>query len=207
MRAIATALASVTVAGCSQWSDPAQVAVPGQRTESLPLPPRHAVGGWTIKVRVESWNAAPIFVSVEAIRAAATNDARPWVQHELVLENRSDRPVRFADTRTSAFVGPPAHARLLVADQGCGYARRTEESPIEAGVCASYLDAPTVEPDGSIRRTITLFKELPGMEPLARGTYVFEKVIRFRVGGELPTEETGRTAVVRLVYEIELASP
>jgi hypothetical protein len=123
-----------------------------------------------------------------------------------VFENRGDRLVRFADTRTSAFIGPLGHRRrLLAADEGCGYGFQTPTSPIEARVCLLDLDAFAVKPHASVSRTVTLFKGLRGMEPLTAGTYVFERLIRFRVGHRIPDEGTGRTAVLRLVYEVEPA--
>ncbi|MGH2996439.1 MAG: hypothetical protein ACRDM9_08995 [Gaiellaceae bacterium] len=44
------------------------------------------------------------------------------------------------------------------------------------------------------------------MKPLAAGTYVFEKPLRFRLGNEIPAEGAGRSVVIRLVYQIESVS-
>jgi hypothetical protein len=206
MRGIALALTCIAAAGCTTWPGPRQAVSSAPPQKKLPRAFAQSVGGWTVKVSVEVSNTSPIAVSVEPARPAPRNDAQPWVQHELVFENRGGRLVRFGDTRASRFIGPAARRRVLAADEGCGYVPQGDGTRLEAGACALYLDAPTVEPDASISRTITLFKGLPGMEPLVPGRYVFEKVIRFRVGHELPTEGTGRTAVIRLIYEIQPVS-
>jgi hypothetical protein len=207
MRGIAAALVvCIAVAGCTSWPDLRQAGSDEDLEERLPAPPPGAIDGLIVKVSVEPSNLWPIVVSVGPARSAPRNDARPWVQHELVFENTGDRPVRFADTRTSAFIGPSGHRRrLLAADEGCGYGWETRTSRIEARVCLLYLDEFEVRPHASVSRTVTLFKELRGMEPLTAGTYIFERAIRFRVGHEIPDEGTGRTAVLRLVYEIEAA--
>jgi hypothetical protein len=208
MRGIAVALTlCIAVSGCTWWPEMRQAGSGEDLEEKLPAPRPGAIDEPTVKVSVEPSNLWPIVVSVGPARAAPRNDARPWVQHELVFENTGARPVQFADTRTSAFIGPSGHRRrLLAADEGCGYGAETRTSRIEAGVCLLYLDAFAVKPHASITRTVTLFKELRGMEPLTAGTYIFKRVIRFRVGHETPDEGTGRTAVLRLVYEIETAA-
>ena len=53
---------------------------------------------------------------------------------------------------------------------------------------------------------MTLFHGLPGMEPLAPGTYVFERPIRFHAGEDVPGPGTGRDAVLRIRYEIRRES-
>jgi hypothetical protein len=77
----------------------------------------------------------------------------------------------------------------LAADEGCGYAVQ----PL-VPVCRLDLRLLTVEPRASVAGTITLFKGLRGMKPLAPGTYVFRKEIRFQAGREFP---------FRLVYRVE----
>jgi hypothetical protein len=153
---------------------------------------------WTVSVSVEPTDVGPIAVSVGPARAVPENEARVWIEHDLVLENRGDRPVTFADTELSTFLGRRA---LIAADEGCGYAYEGR-APVEAGVCRLSLDAFVVEPHSEVRRTIALFQGLRGMEPLTSGTYVFEKPIRFQVGREIPEAGAGRAVVIRLVYEI-----
>ena len=134
------------------------------------------------------------------MRRAPTNDSHAWLQHDLVFINTSDRPVTFADSRRGALLGPHGNPLLLAADQGCGYAphgRRLELA------CLMYLDIPTVEPHSALTRTVTLWKGLRGMEPLEPGTYVFRKEVRFQVGQKPPAEGAGRTATLRIVYQVD----
>lgn len=162
-----------------------------------------AVGRWAVTVSVEPEHVGPITVSVGAVRRSLPNDAGPWLEHNIVFSNTSDRLFRFADTRTSAFIGPPGdRRRLLAADEGCGYVPGAPDSRLEAGACRLYLDAFVVRPQPSVSRTVTLFKGLPGMKALTARRYTFEKLIRFGAGREIPDERTGRAATLRLVYDI-----
>jgi hypothetical protein len=159
---------------------------------------RFASERWTVGVSVEPTDVGPITVSVGLTRSAPKSEAGVWIRHDLVLENRGSRPITFADTELSTFLGQRV---LIAADQGCGY-RYTGRSPVEAGVCRASLDVFVVEPNSSVRRTISLFQDLRGMAPLASGTYVFEKPIRFGVGRRIPEDGAGRAAVLRIAYEI-----
>ena len=163
--------------------------------------PANAVRGWRVTLSVEPERAWPLAVSVGAVRAAPVNEARPWFQHELVFENRGGRPVQLADTRIAAFLSPP-HRALIAGDEGCGYGTWGRSS-IELG-CTLNLDPFAIDGHGSVSRTITLFKDVPGLERLASGRYVFSKPIRFQVGREIPEAGRGQTAVLRIVYEIEV---
>jgi hypothetical protein len=163
---------------------------------------RSAGEGWVVRVSVEPSGQGPIAVSVGAIGRAPVTDAHAWLQHDLVLENRGDRPVSFADTRTGAFLGPRGRRVLLAADQGCGYG--ISERRIELA-CLLYLDLLTLEPHEAVPRTVTLWKGLRGMKPLEPGTYVFRKKLRFRVGRVPPPVGTGRTAILRIVYRVGAA--
>jgi hypothetical protein len=158
--------------------------------------------GWTIEVSFESSDLGPITVSVGPMRRVRPNDSRAWVEHDLVFANTGDRPVTFADSRRGALLGPRGNPLLLAADQGCGYA--PHDGRIELA-CLMYLDIPTVEPQSALTRTVTLWKDLPGMEPLKAGTYVFRKTLRFKDGHKPPAEGAGRTATLRLVYRVDLA--
>ena len=164
--------------------------------------PADVVRGWRITVSVEPTRVGPLAVSVQTVRPAPVNDAHPWVQHELVLENRSSRPLQFADTRRSAFLSR-RHPVLIAGDEGCGYATGIP-SDFEL-VCTLNLDAFAIDGHGSVSRTITLFKEVPGLLSLSPGRYVFRKPIRFQLGSEIPELGQGRTAVLRIAYEIEAA--
>ena len=166
------------------------------------VPQGTARDGWIVEVSFESSDLGPITVSVGPIRRVRPNDSRAWLQHDLVFENTGSRPVTFADSRRGAMLGPRGNPLLLAADQGCGYA--PHDGRIELA-CLLYLDIPTVEPQGALTRTVTLWKDLRGMEPLKAGTYVFRKTLRFKAGHKPPAEGAGRTATLRLVYRVDPA--
>jgi hypothetical protein len=105
--------------------------------------------------------------------------------------------VRLGDTRTSAYLRGPVRRALLGSDEGCGYGISSGIDEIDVGICADYLDAPTLRPGERIKRTVTLFKGLKGMRPLHAGIYVFRKRITYRVASR---EE--RTRRVRVIYRI-----
>jgi hypothetical protein len=117
-----------------------------------------------------------------------------------MLRNTGDRPVTFADTRSSRFIGEGGHSRVLAADQGCGYALDGQEAGAKAGACLSYLDLLRVEPDASAKRSITLFKGLRGIDRLVASTYIFRRSVRFQFGHRMPDEAEGRWGTVTLVY-------
>jgi hypothetical protein len=160
---------------------------------------------------VEPLHSGPIRFDVGPARHFGITPQRPEggqdiVQHDLILRNAGQRRVTFDDRRRSAFVGPRPPARLLAADEGCGYATNGKpNAPVHAGACRTYLDSIELPPDGSARRTISLQWGLPGMGPLRRGRYVFRKPVRFRVDGPGEGGEK-RSAVVRLTYEVRSAA-
>jgi hypothetical protein len=175
------------------------LAVCPQALGELAVGSRSASDGWTVQVSVDPAEVGPIAVSVGRIRPAPVNGSQAWLQHDLVFENNSDRSVTFADTRNGMFLGPRARGVLLAADQGCGYGiykRRIELA------CLLYLDIPTLEPHTSLTRTLTLWKGLPGMNPLRPGTYVFRHPIRFRIGREPPADGSGQTAMLEIDYRV-----
>lgn len=169
---------------------PAASAEPAEGTRS-------AGEGWAVHVSVKPANLGPIVVSVGARRVDGFG-SHVWLQHELVFENTGDRTVIFADTRTAAVLGPRGRPMLVASDEGCGWYRM---KPLR-GWCLANLDFITVRPHRSVSRTITLWKGLRGMKPLAAGTFVFRKPMRFQVGRSVPEVGTGRTATIRLVYRV-----
>jgi hypothetical protein len=201
MRLRATAaVAFLLLVGC-QAADPRTDPQRGsgareERTEAageIPAP----FDGWTVRISLQPDTAGPIVLEARRLRAAPESSARPWLQHDLVFHNRGNRPVTFKDTRTSLFVRRDGRPVLLVSDQGCGYERLAKR--VRPGVCLLYLDAFTVRPGSTARRDVTLFKGLRGMDPLTAGTYVWNKVIKFRVG---QADAPVRTHTIHLTYEV-----
>jgi hypothetical protein len=132
-------------------------------------------------------------VSVGPLRPAAPSRSRSWLEHELAFANRGHRTLTFADTRTVRILDS-----LLVAEEGCGYSLR----PLEP-TCLLYLDIPSLRPGESRTRTVTLWKGLRGLKPLAAGTYVFKKTVRFQFGRAAPGPGHGHRGVIELTYKVE----
>jgi hypothetical protein len=203
--ALAGCLVTLILAACGSGSDQgAEV-----REESAPTAPATheelTAGRWRVEISVRPSRIGPIVLAVTNLARAKPANSDPWIEHDLVVRNTGDQPVTFADTRGSEFIGDAGHHRLLVVDEGCGYSRNGPRAAVTAGACRAYLDLLTVKPDASANRTITLFKRLPGMDPLSAGTYVFRRPVRFQPGSRQPGEREGRSGVVRVVYKI--ASP
>jgi hypothetical protein len=150
--------------------------------------------GWVVEVSLEARGPGPVELSLHPLRPAPLTDSHAWLQHELVITNASRRQITFADTRTARLLG----GRLLVAEEGCGYGLR----PLEPA-CLLYLDIPALDGGESLSRTFTLWKGLRGLEPMAPGTYVFSKVLRFDFGRAAPGLREGRRAIVRLIYRVQ----
>jgi hypothetical protein len=183
-------LLCVIAAGCGGAAQP--------QASSTHRTAQPAASVWSLRVAVGTPAVGPITVTALPLRPAAANDAHPWMQHELVFRNDGNRPVTFADTRTSRFLGEVP--RLIAGDEGCGYEQRPAR--VIAGACEMYLDAFTVPPHAAVTRTVTLFKELPGMKRLVPGTYVFPRPIRFAVGGTAPDAGDGHAAMVKVRYVV-----
>jgi hypothetical protein len=167
------------------------------RTTEVRAGPHVVVGRWTVRVGLSRRRIGPLRLRTGRVQRAPDTSSQPWGQHELRIRNVGRRKVRLGDTRTSRYLRGPVGRALLGADEGCGYGIASGSDEIDVGVCADYLDAPTLRPGKRIRRTVTLFKGLMGMTPLRAGTYVFPKRISYKVADR-------RVRVrVRVVYKIE----
>jgi hypothetical protein len=160
---------------------------------------RSAGDGWTVHVSVRPSDPGPVVVSVARVRRVRESGSLAWLQHELVFQNRSGRRITFADTWTAAVLGRSGRPMLVASsDRRCGYFR---VNPLR-GFCILPLDFPFLRAQGRLSRTVTLWKGLPGMAPLAAGTYVFRTPLRFQFGREVPEEGAGRSVTIRLVYRV-----
>lgn len=156
------------------------------------------IGRWTVGVSLDRSRIGPLQLTTGSVRRAPSSSSHPWIQHRVKITNMNDRKVRLGDTRTSKYLDGPVERALLGADEGCGYGYSEGQEGIDVGVCALYLDIPTLGPGESIRRTITLFKDLDGMQPLEAGTYAFHKKVKFRVA-----HRPERTRRLTITYDIE----
>lgn len=156
------------------------------------------IGRWTVDVSLNRTRIGPLRLTTAPARRAPASSSHPWIQHDVRITNLSERKVRLGDTRTSKYLEGPVERALLGADEGCGYGFSEGQEGIDVGVCALYLDIPTLRPGRSITRTITLYKDLDGMQPLEAGTYTFPKKVKFKVG-----HRQQRTRPLKAVYDIE----
>jgi hypothetical protein len=90
--------------------------------------------------------------------------------------------------------------RLLAADPRCGYAVNGD-APVQAGVCRLDARPIGVPPYGAARQTITVWRNLPGLSPLAAARYVFRKPMRFRIG-EIGAAHRAHDVQVRISYRL-----
>lgn len=161
------------------------------------------IGQWRVRLTVRPSRIGPIVFAARNLASAKRTNSDPWIEHDLLFRNTGNRPVTFADTRSSEFIGRPGKPQLLAADEGCGYARNSPTAPARAGACLTYLDLLTVKPHATVKRSVTLYEGLPGMGQPVPGTYVFRRPVRFQPGSEIPGESEGRSGVVRLTYQLE----
>jgi hypothetical protein len=164
-------------------------------------PLMHSLDGWNVGIGWGFSASGPLQIGVTGLwTTAPENDAHPWIRHKIVLKNTGAETLHFDDTDVSTFLGLP-EPELLAADEGCGWAQASPTAPVEAGACRLSLDTFEIPPGGTVKKEVTLFKDLPGMAPLQEGQYAFEKVYRFRVGDS----ETKTTVHLRLIYDVEKA--
>ncbi|HEV3472326.1 MAG TPA: hypothetical protein VG408_03860 [Actinomycetota bacterium] len=166
-------------------------------TREVRAAPHVVVGRWTVRVSLSRRRIGPLRLRTGRVQRAPDTSSKPWVQHELRIRNVGLRQVRLGDTRTSRYLRGPVGRALLGADEGCGYGIASGSDEIDVGLCASYLDVPTLRPGERIRRTVTLFKGLKGMTSLRAGTYVFPKRISYKV-----SDRRTRVRRLRVVYKI-----
>jgi hypothetical protein len=137
-------------------------------------------------------------VSVGPLRPA-TGWGRTWLEHDLVLTNRGNRRVTFADTWTVGTLDARRRPLLLAeADSRCGY---RAVRPLRA-VCVLPLIFVDIAPGRSVTRITTLWRGLRRIAPLQPGTYVFRQPLRFRLGNHPPAEGRGRPGSIELTYRI-----
>ena len=157
------------------------------------------IGRWAVDVSPSRSRLGSLQISTDAARRAPSRSSHPWIQHRMKITNLNDeRKVHLGDTRTSRYLDGPPDRALLGADDGCGYGFSEGQTGIDVGACLLYLDIPTLNPGESIRRTVTLFKGLDGMQPLEPGVYRFHKKVKFSVG-----HRSERIRPLTITYDIE----
>lgn len=174
----------------------ARPASPPQETVAA-RPPAARVGRWAIRVRaIAPRSSGAVTFAAGPLRPIGKDGA----EHELLITNTGQRPVAFADTRSSRLLGARGRREPLAGDEGCGYVQDRPGAAIELNACRGNRDELVVPSGRTATRTITLLWNLPGAGRLTPDTYVFRRPVRFAAGREAPDNGRGHAGVVRLVY-------
>jgi hypothetical protein len=131
-------------------------------------------------------------VPADGPECLAGADCYLWLQHELIVRNDGDETIYIDDTRTSELL---AGDQILVGDEGCGYASNSEGGDVMSGVCTLNYMGTTLEPGESHAFRISLWRDLPGMEPLTSPAALWERELRFDTRPLEPGQERGGTVV------------
>ena len=198
LAAVAIVIAVVVIGGGGGERASAATSIVPDRAGSRLAEPAE-IGRWTVDVSLSRSRLGPLQISTGAARRAPSSTSHPWIQHRVKISNLNDeRKVHLGDTRMSRYLDGPPDRAVLGADEGCGYGFSEGQARIVIGACLLYLDIPTLIPGESIRRTVTLFKGLDGMQPLESRTYAFHKKVKFSVG-----HRPERIRSLTITYDIE----
>jgi hypothetical protein len=175
------------------------LAAPASAAAELAIGSRSDKEGWIVTVSARAVGLGPVDVATGPVRPAE-GWGHVWLQHDLTLTNTGNRPVAFADTWTTAVLGPRDRPVLVAtADERCGY---HAVRPLRA-VCRLPLIFVDIRPGRTVTRLATLWKGLRRMAPLEPGTYVFRQPFRFSFGKYPPAEGRGHAGAIKLVYRVE----
>lgn len=116
-------------------------------------------------------------------------DRRGWFKHGITVRNLADRPVKLFDDSRTFLLGDD---QLLLAPSGC--------EPASGGgvTCALVAFEPTLEPQKSAEHSVTLFRDLEGMNALSAGEYSTSVPLRYSIEGG-PTREGSYT----ITYQVK----
>lgn len=124
---------------------------------------------WKIRINEQPSRIAQLTITLMSIAHIEQGQTSGRIVTWLLVRNGGRSPVRMALGPTSTFIGD---RRLLVATPDCGYAQPGPGGSAKPGVCAAILRVlPEVDPGRSLRLPVTAYAGLPGMSPLAAGSY------------------------------------
>ena len=126
----------------------------------------HRPSHWRVQVSVKPSRLGPIVFSHPGSRAGQT-DGLPSVDRARPRVSQYRRSASLVCVTREA---PNSQARrgrnqLLVADQGCGYARNSPRAPVRAGACYAYLDSLAVKPHASAQALDHVVQGVAGHGP------------------------------------------
>lgn len=145
--------------------------------------------------------ALDAFGPVEATVSTLTASEQGWLEHAVTFENTGSETVHLQDFRTGTMLGD---RQVAVATDGCGHGSSGDE-PVMMGCNHDYRPV-TIEAGGTHTFTVTLWRDLAGMNPVGDGPYEWSLSVDRRDTPFEHPDQTGTTGTLILTYE-NLGSP
>ncbi len=148
-------------------------------------------------VSVATEGLGPVIASVSPLAPSPQG----WFEHTITLENTAADTVYLQDFRSGNMLG---NREVAVATEGCGYGAAGDE-PAAMGCQFDYRPI-ALEPGGSHTVTVTLWRDLAGMNPPGDGPFIWEIAIDRSDEPFTHTEQTGAPGTLIITYENLTAS-
>ncbi|HAS09538.1 MAG TPA: hypothetical protein DCS55_03320, partial [Acidimicrobiaceae bacterium] len=136
------------------------------------------------------------FGPVEATVSPLTVSEQGWLEHTVTLTNTGTETVHLQDFRTGTMLGD---RQVAVATDGCGHGSSSDE-PVMMGCNRDYRPV-TIEAGGTHTFTVTLWRDLAGMNPVGEGTYEWSWSVDRRDTPFDDPDQTGTTGTLILTYK------
>lgn len=192
------AAVSVAVIGVAAFvagipgSDTSSGNVVAGRPDPAPGASRELPLGTSPAVTVSASGLGPLRVMTSALREVEDG----WRAHMVSIQNTSTETVYVNDHRMVQFLGD---REVLAGDEGCGYGGSPGE-PVESGCLDDYRPL-ALEPGAASAFSVTLWRDLQGMNEVTSDTFVFRKPF---VYGPIPfsdLDQSGTKGELVLTYE------
>lgn len=147
-------------------------------------------------VRVEAAGVPTLGITTTPLQPSDASESGGWLDHTVTMENTGPEPVYLNDFRTGTMLGD---REVAVATDGCGYGSSGDQ-PVSMG-CRSDYRPVTIEAGGTHTFTVTLWRELAGMNPVTAGAYRWD--IEIHVAAEPfadPRAPAGKVATATVHY-------
>lgn len=163
-------------------------------TEPAPPGPTAPAGP---SVTVSTTGLGPLHVTVSEL----VPSENAWLEHTITIQNTGTETVYVDDHRTGGFLGPPAEPRqLVVGDEGCGYGSGADGEPVVAPACRMDRRDLVLEPGEQVTSRISLWRDLPGLQPVTSETFEFRKPLRHDTHGFIDPERRPVEGQIVLTY-------
>lgn len=136
------------------------------------------------------------FGPLEATVSPLTTSEQGWLEHTVTFENTGSETVHLQDFRTGTMLGD---REVAVATDGCGYGFSGDQ-PAAMGCRLDYRPL-TMEQGGTHTFTVTLWRELAGMNRVGDGSYEWSLSVDRRDTPFDHPDQTDTTGTVTLTYE------